>query len=179
MTINDFFELFGGSIALASSIVACIVVNRRWKNDRHPGIRKYLVPVFYWGPLFLMSCMVMHIIRNAYNSITGISAGEGVFNFYHYSLQLFGFVLAYQSYLLLKKCRMHVVGKYRFNPTLYLYMGLIIASTLPTFIFTPIGIVPTVVLGIMLPVSLLVHRFVPAENVAKRNVVELQEIEVA
>ena len=102
--------------------------------------------------------MVLHIINNGLNTIAAIWEGSGKFNFYQYSYQLFGAVLFYQSYLLLQKCRKHAEGTITYNGSLYASMALILFTTLPTFIFTPIGIVPSVVLLINFVVSLLVHK---------------------
>ena len=163
--MNNFLELFGGPIALLSSIIMCIIVARRWKASRNNRSRKHLVPLLYWGPVFLMACMALHTFRNGYNTIVSVSAGQAKFSFYHYSLQLFGLVVAYQSYLLLKQCRQHAGGVLRFNQRLYRSIGLIILTTLPTFAFTPIGIVPFVVLIITFLVSLAVHRSTAKESV--------------
>jgi len=102
--------------------------------------------------------MVLHCFRNGYNTIIALQADAGAFNFYHYSLQLFGGVLAYQSYLLLLKCKAHVSRSHRHNRSLYRSMFIIIATSLPTFIFTPIGIVPAAVLVITFICSLVVHK---------------------
>jgi hypothetical protein len=167
--MNQFFQLFGGSIALLSSIMACIVVARKWRLYRNQLTRKPLIPFFYWGPIFLMSCMALHIINNGLNTIAIVSAGTSKFNFYQYSYQLFGSVVAYQSYLLLGKCKKHVAGNIRFNRSLYFSMALIVVTTLPTFIFTPIGIVPSVVLVINFVLSLLVHKNPKFEPVLKET----------
>jgi hypothetical protein len=156
--MNKFLELFGGPIALLSSITICIMLARRWKGDRAKSTRRHLAPVLYWGPVFLMACMALHVFQNGYNTITSVQAGKATFSFYHYSLQIFGAVLAYQSWLLLKQCRQHLGGTRRFNRKLYQSIALIVITTLPTVAFTPIGIVPTVVLGITFLVSLIVHR---------------------
>ena len=166
--MDQFFELLSGPIALLGSIIACLVVTHRWKRDRNPATRKPLVPLLYWGPVFLIACMVMHIIRNGYNFITLLTAGKTGFTFYHYSLQLFGVVVAYQAYLLLKKCQQHVTGSQRYTRSLYYYIGLILFTTLPTFIFTPIGIVPVPVLALTLLVSIFVHRSA-VENKQQEN----------
>ena len=155
--MNQFFELFGGPIAVLLSILSTIVVSRRWKKYRSKNTRSMLVAFLYWGPLFLMSCMLLHIIQNAYRAIAGFNE-TGVFNFYFYSLQLFGFVVAYQSYLLLIRCRRHVTGKTRMNQHLLFSIGLIMLTTLPTFAFTPIGIIPSGVLFITFLVSISTHR---------------------
>lgn len=162
--MNNFLELFGGPIAVISSIIICIILARRWRGSRHQITRKHLVPVLYWGPVFLIACMVLHLFRNGYNTVVSIHAGQAKFSFYHYSLQLFGLVLAYQAWLLLQQCRQHASGVLRFNGKLYRSMALILVTTLPTFIFTPIGIVPSVVLVILFLVSLLVHRPVATET---------------
>lgn len=157
--VTEFLELFGGPIALVSSIAFSNGVAYRWKNERNQMAHKHMAPVLYWGPLFLMTCMVLHCFRNAYESHHFIAAGMASFRFYQYSLQMFGVFLFYQAYLLLQECRRYVQGNQRFSPRLYGYMLLIIATTLPTWIFTPIGIVPTVVLTISLLVSFFVHKF--------------------
>jgi hypothetical protein len=108
--------------------------------------------------------MVLHIINNGLNTIVLIREGSSKFNFYQYSYQLFGAVLFYQSYLLLQKCRKHAEGTTRYNRRLYASMALIVFTTLPTFIFTPIGIVPTVVLLINFVVSLFVHKSAKVET---------------
>ena len=162
--MNKFLELFGGPIAVLSSIIMCIVVARRWKVSRNKRSRKHLVPLLYWGPVFLMACMALHLLQNGYNTIVSASAGQAKFSFYHYSLQLFGLVVAYQSYLLLQQCWQHAGGVLRFNPRLCRSIGLIILTTLPTFAFTPIGIVPSVVLIITVLVSLTVHRSTAKES---------------
>ncbi|MCC3160577.1 hypothetical protein LJ737_25290 [Hymenobacter sp. 15J16-1T3B] len=156
--VTEFLELFGGPIALVSAVAFSNGVAYRWRTERNPLTRKHLVPVLYWGPLFLMTCMVMHCLRNAYESYHFISNGIASFRFYQYSLQMFGVFLFYQAYLLLQECRRYVRGTQRLSPRLYGHMLLIVATTLPTWIFTPIGIVPTVVLVLILPVSLLVHK---------------------
>ena len=150
--------MFGGSIAILSSIITSIIVARKWRKHRSDQTRKHLVAVLYWGPILLMCCMVLHIINNGLNTIALIREGSGKFNFYQYSYQLFGAVLFYQSYLLLQKCRKHAEGRTRYNRSLYASMAIILFTTLPTFIFTPIGIVPAVVLLINFVVSLLVHK---------------------
>jgi hypothetical protein len=156
-SMNQFFELFGGPIAVLLSILSTIVVSRRWKKYRGASTRRFLVPLLYWGPVFLMACMLLHIIQNAYRALVSYNE-TGIFNFYFYSLQLFGFVVAYQSYLLLMNCRKHVTGKKRLNPGLLISMGFIILTTLPTFVFTPIGIIPSAVLFITFLLSLSIHR---------------------
>jgi hypothetical protein len=155
--MNQFFELFGGPMAVLISILSTIVVSRRWKKYRADSTRRFLVPLLYWGPIFLMACMLLHIVQNAYRALVSFNE-TGIFNFYFYSLQLFGFVVAYQSYLLLMNCRKHVSGKKRLNKGLLLSMGLIILTTLPTFVFTPIGIIPSSVLFITFLLSLGIHR---------------------
>jgi hypothetical protein len=160
--MNQFFELFGGPIAVLLSILSTIILSRRWKNHRSKNARRILVAALYWGPLFLMACMLLHIVQNAYRAIVSINE-KGVFNFYFYSLQLFGFVVGYQSYLLLKNCRQHVAGGKRINRKLLLSIGLIVLTTLPTFVFTPIGIIPTVVLFITFLLSLSIHRYKVAD----------------
>jgi hypothetical protein len=176
-TMNQFFQLFGGSIALFSSIIACIVVARKWRQNHNQLVRKHLLPLFYWGPIFLICCMALHIINNGLNTIALVSAGTSKFNFYQYSYQLFGGVLAYQSYVLLQKCKKHVEGSDRFNRSLFASMALILVTTLPTFIFTPIGIVPSVVLVINFIVSLLVHRPSVVESV-RREIAVFNQLEV-
>lgn len=154
--MNKFFELFGGPIGVLLSVIATIIVSRAWKTDgRHT--RRLLVSVLYWGPLFLAACMLLHLIQNAYRATTSFQE-NGVFNFYYYSLQLFGFVVGYQAYRLLLQCRRHVRGNKRFNWHLLLSAGLIVLTTLPTFVFTPIGIIPTAVMTITTLVSLITHK---------------------
>lgn len=113
--MNQFFELFGGPIAVFFSITATIFVTRRWKAGRAKNTRRFLVALLYWTPLFLLSCMVLHCFQNAYRAIVSLQE-TGVFNFYYYSLQLFGFVVGYQAYLLLKRCRQHAAGEKHLNP---------------------------------------------------------------
>jgi chromate transport protein ChrA len=161
--MNPFFELFGGPIAVLLSIISTIVVSRRWKAGRSKITRGILVAFLYWGPLFLLSCMLLHIIQNTDRAYVSISE-NGVFNFYFYSLQLFGFVVGYQSFLLLKSCRKHVACEKRFNQKALLNIGLIILTTLPTFVFTPIGIIPAAVLFITFIISLTTHRSATAVN---------------
>jgi hypothetical protein len=156
--MNEFLELFGGPIAVVSSIITTWIISKRWKTYRHSSTRTFFVPILYWGPLFLISCMFLHCFRNGYNTIIALSANMKAFNFYYYSLQMFGGVLAYQSYLLLQKCKEHVSGELRYNRGLYRSMLIIIATSLPTFIFTPIGIVPAIVLAITFISSLFVHK---------------------
>jgi hypothetical protein len=165
--MKQFFEFFSGPVVLLSSIVICIVLARRWKADRNPLARKHLVPLLYWGPVFLMAAMVLHIVNNGYNILSDLIAGRSRFYFYHYSLQLFGCVVGYQAYLLLKQCRQHARGTIRFNPPLYAAMALIVATTLPTFAFTPIGIIPAAVILINFITSLLVHRPIIKVSVQK------------
>src|SRR6476469_405497 len=155
--MNHFFELFGGPIAVLLSIISTIVVSRRWKPDRARNTRCILVGFLYWGPLFLMSCMLLHIFQNAYRAIVSFNE-TGVFNFYYYSLQLFGFVVGYQSFLLLENCHTHAAGEIRIDKKLLLSIGLIVLTTLPTYIFTPIGIIPSGILFITLLVSFSIHR---------------------
>jgi hypothetical protein len=38
--MNEFLELFGGPIAVISSIIVTILLARRWKKDRNPHTRK-------------------------------------------------------------------------------------------------------------------------------------------
>lgn len=156
--MNEFLELFGGPIAVVSSIIATYFICKRWSTSRHSSTRKYLVPFLYWGPLFLISCMFLHCFRNGYNTVTVLMGGSTSLNFYYYSLQLFGGVLAYQSYLLLHQCKNHLAGEFRINSKLYRSMLIIIGTSLPTFIFTPIGIIPTAVLVITFICSLAVHK---------------------
>jgi hypothetical protein len=152
--MNEFLELFGGPIVVLSSIITCIILARRWKNNRHPSTRKFLVGLLYWGPVFLICAMVLHCFRNGYNTIVNsLSTGCSVFNFYHYSLQLFGAVVIYQAYILLGKCRVYAKHPTRYSKPLYYMMGVILFTTLPTFAFTPIGIIPAIVLTIMLLTS--------------------------
>jgi hypothetical protein len=146
--MNEFLELFGGPIAVISSIITTWIISRCWRTIRHSSMSKYLIPILYWGPIFLMCCMFLHCFRNGYNTIVALMANIKAFNFYYYSLQMFGGVLAYQSYLLLQKCKSYVSGKHEYKSSLYRSILIIVATSLPTFIFTPIGIVPTVVLAI-------------------------------
>jgi hypothetical protein len=155
--MNHFFELFGGPIAVLLSIISTIVISRRWKQYRSKSSRRFLVALLYWGPLFLIACMLLHNFQNAYRAIVAFNE-TGVFNFYYYSLQLFGLVVAYQSYLLLINCRRHATGNKRINKKLLLSIGLIILTTLPTFAFTPIGIIPSGVLLITFLFSISIHR---------------------
>ncbi|WP_303311824.1 hypothetical protein [Hymenobacter sp. BT730] len=157
--VTEFLELFGGPIALVSAIAFSNGVAYRWKKERNQQVHKHMAPVLYWGPLFLMTCMVMHCLRNGYETYHFITTGIASFKFYHYSLQMFGAFLFYQAYLLLQECRRYVQGDQRFNLRLYGYMLLIIATTLPTWIFTPIGLVPTIVLTLTLVFSFFVHKF--------------------
>lgn len=118
-----------------------------------------MVPLFYWGPVFLMACMLLHLVQNAYRAVVSWQE-TGAFNFYYYSLQLFGFVVGYQAYRLLLNCRTHVAEKRRLNRQLSWSMALLLITTLPTFAFTPIGIIPAAVLLITFMLSLRVHRSV-------------------
>src|SRR5690348_9950830 len=129
--MNEFLELFGGPIVVVSSIIATIFVARRWKRDRHPHTRKLLVGLLYWGPIFLICRMALHCFRTGYNTIANsVSTGHSIFNFYHYSLQLFGVVLAYQAYLLLGRCRMYTASAVHKGKPLYSMMALIVVTTL-------------------------------------------------
>jgi len=156
-SMNHFFELFGGPIAVLLSIVSTIIVSRRWKKVRAHNTRGVMVAFLYWGPLFLIACMFLHNFQNAYRAIVSFNE-TGVFNFYFYSLQLFGFVVGYQSYLLLKNCQRHAAGEKRISKKLLFSIGLIVVTTLPTFLFTPIGIIPTAILFITLLLSFSIHR---------------------
>lgn len=176
--MNEFLELFGGPIVVISSIIATILLARRWRKDRHPQSRKFLVGLLYWGPIFLICSMVLHCFRTGYNSIANsVSMGHSVFNFYHYSLQLFGVVLAYQAYVLLGKCRMYTTSAVRNTKPLFSMMALIVFTTLPTFVFTPIGIIPTAVLTITFTVSWFTHR--PSQAIAqKQKSIEQTELQL-
>lgn len=154
--MNKFFEFFGGPIAVLLSIAATILVSRAWRTDRH-NTRGFPVSVLYWGPLFLAACMLLHLIQNAYRAIVSYQE-NGVFNFYYYSLQLFGIVVSYQAYRLLLQCRLHVNGDKPLNRQLLLSASLIILTTLPTFAFTPIGIIPSIVMTITILISFTTHR---------------------
>jgi hypothetical protein len=161
--MNEFFQLFGGPMAVLISIISTIVVYRKWKSHSCETVRKPLVALLYWGPVFLMSTMLLHNIQNGYRAIQSINEA-GVFNFYFYSLQLFGCVVGYQSYLLLKACRDHVTTAKKYQRQLFWYMSLIVITTLPTFVFTPIGIIPPAVLVITLVVSLTLHKLKVVER---------------
>ena len=174
--MNQFFELFGGPIAVLLSILSTIVLARRWKPYRSENTRGVLVAFLYWGPLFLMACMLLHIVQNAYRAIVSIR-DAGVFNFYFYSLQLFGFVVSYQAYLLLKNCRNHVAGEKRMNPKLFLRIGLIVFTTLPTFAFTPIGIIPSGVLVLTFLFSISVHRSAKSTKLPVTHSVPLENLQ--
>lgn len=155
--MNQFLELFGGPIAVFLSIIATIFVTLRWKADRDKNTRRFLVALLYWTPLFLLSCMALHCFQNAYRAIISLQE-TGVFNFYYYSLQLFGFVVGYQACLLLKKCRQHAAGERRMNPGFFRVVGLLVLTTLPTFAFTPIGIIPTAVVFLASLFSVCIHK---------------------
>ncbi|HEX2532691.1 MAG TPA: hypothetical protein VHK69_03090 [Chitinophagaceae bacterium] len=160
--MKQFFEVFSGPTALLSSIVICILLARSWKGTRHARTRRHLVPLLYWGPTVLIAFMVMHCGHNAYITITNsMQAGKSVFNFYYYSLQLMGVVVAYESYLLLQCCHRHVAGTRRLNGRLFFHIALIIVTTLPTAYFTPPGAIPTIVLIITSIAALLVHKGAP------------------
>jgi len=107
--------------------------------------------------------MLLHIVQNAYRAYVSV-VENNVFNFYFYSLQLFGFVVGYQSFLLLKSCPRHVAEDRRFNRKLFLNIALIVLTTLPTFVFTPIGIIPSCVLLITFIMSISTHRSAGAAN---------------
>lgn len=171
--MNQFFELLGGPVALFLSITATVFITLRWKSDRSKNTRRFLVAMLYWGSLFLMSCMVLHCIQNAYRAIVSLQE-TGVFNFYYYSLQLFGFVVGYQAYLLLKNCRRHASGEKRLSPAFFKGVGLLVLTTLPTFAFTPIGIIPTGVLFLTCLFSICIHK--PARTIRhSAGVAEMQK----
>ena len=155
--MNRFFELFGGPLAVLLSIIATIIISRKWKKYRSENTRPVMVALLYWGPVFLMATMLLHNVQNAYRALASYRE-TGTFNFYFYSLQLFGFVVAYQSYLLLLSCRQLVSTKKRKNQTVYKNLALIVFTTLPTFAFTPIGIIPTGVLLFTLLISFGVYK---------------------
>lgn len=155
--MNQFFELLGGPIAVLLSIIATIFTSNRWKRDRKAASRRFLVGILYWGPIFLMACMGLHLFQNAYRSLVSFQE-TGAFNFYDYSLQLFGFVVGYQAFLLLKKCRDYAAAKPGAVRRLLFGTGLIVFTTLPTSAFTPIGFIPTAVLLLMLLASAFVRR---------------------
>lgn len=139
------------------SLVATVIISRSWKKYRTENVRPLVVALLYWGPLFLMAAMLLHNIQNAYRAVVSYRE-TGAFNFYYYSLQLFGFVVAYQSYLLLLSCRHFVSTKRRKNQKVYGYLALIALTTLPTFAFTPIGIIPSCVLLFTGVISFAVYK---------------------
>jgi hypothetical protein len=158
--MNRFFELFGGPVAVLLSVIATIIIGRRWKAYRAENTRLIAVALLYWGPVFLMACMLLHIVQNAYRAIVSFNE-TGAFNFYYYSLQLFGFVVGYQSYLLLKTCRTYAGLQVGTKGKLFAGIGWIVLTTLPTLAFTPIGIIPSSVLLLTVFFSLAVHRSTP------------------
>ena len=156
--MNEFLERFGDPFALLSSIVATWIISKRWSASLHASVRKYLIPFFYWGPTFLLCCMMLHCLQNGAKTVIALEANSKAFNFRYYSLQLFGCVMACQGLWLLQHCKLHISGNKRYNLSLYSSMLVIVVISLPTFIFTPIGIVPTFVLIITFICSLLVHK---------------------
>lgn len=150
-------ENFGNPIALLLSIMATVFISFRWKANRPKNSRRFLVGLLYWGPLLIMACMLFHVILNAHRAYVSIR-DTGVFNFYFYSLQLFGFILGYQSYRLLRSCLLFVSVGARYRKELLKNIGLILLITLPTLAFTIISIIPPVVLTISFLASLGVHR---------------------
>lgn len=155
--MNAFFELYGGAMAVLLSLISTTYFAIKWKGYRQPNSRRFIVALLYWGPLFLMSTMVLHMVQNAYRALVSYQEA-GVFNFYYYSLQLFGCVVGYQAYLLLMQCRMHAQVRGKFNRKLFWLTMLIVLTTLPTFAFTPIGIIPPAIMLITIICSLFVHR---------------------
>lgn len=150
-------ENFGNPIALLLSIIVTLVLSFRWKANRPGNTRRFLVGLLYWGPVLIMACMACHLVLNAHKAYVSIR-DAGVFNFHLYSLQLFGFVLGYQSFRLLESCRRFVTDSARHRRKMLQGIGLILLITLPTLAFTIISIIPPAVLTISFLASLGVHR---------------------
>jgi hypothetical protein len=155
--MNAFFELYGGAMAVLLSIFSTIYMAIKWRSYRQPTARKFVVALLYWGPLFLICCMLLHNVQNIYRAIVSYQA-TSTFNFYYYSLQLFGCVIAYQAYILLMSCRNHVNTTNRFSFKVMKQVCLIVLTTLPTFAFTPIGIIPSVIMLITFLCAVFVHK---------------------
>ena len=122
--------------------------------------------------------MFLHCFRNGYNTIVALMANIKAFNFYYYSLQMFGGVLAYQSFLLLHKCKSYVSGNLEYKSSLYRSILIIIATSLPTFIFTPIGIVPTVVLAITSISVLFVHKKKEPKEIEVEHLAQVENMQL-
>ncbi|RPD51342.1 hypothetical protein [Paracnuella aquatica] len=158
MTLQHFFEVFSGPTAIISSIIITITltwVKRKCRPDR---VRGFFAGLLLWPAVVLMCFMVMHIGHNSYNAFVTIRDGKAVFAFYHYGLVLFGGTVGTQAYFLARQVLRHVRGNQRFSGRVYFNILRIVATTLPTWIFTVIGIIPTILMTIALLASLFTHR---------------------
>ncbi len=156
--LNKFFTTYSGQTAMVLSIISGIIMVWRQKHSFHSRTRKLAAFFLFWPSLLLAWVMVMHLCNNLHNAIVSISAGQAVFSFYHYSLQLFGITVGYQTLCLLRQCLQHARGEKRLNGTLYLHMGRIVLTTLPAFIFMPMAIIPQVLMVFTMIASLVTHR---------------------
>jgi len=150
-------ENVGNPVALLLSFTITLILSFRWKSKRPKNTRRFFVGLVYWGPVLIMACMACHLAVNAHRAYVSVR-DTGVFNFYLYSLQLFGFVLGYQSFLLLKSCRLFVEDGARYRRKMLQGIGFILLITLPTLAFTIISIIPPAVITISFLASLGVHR---------------------
>ena len=179
MTLLKFFELFSGPTAMLLSIITTITVTWRTRKSRYPGVRGFFAGLLLWPPIFLMFCMVMHISFNSFNAIVSIRGGQAIFAFYHYGLLLFGATVGTQAVLMARQVLRHNAGGSRFDGKLYFHIIRIVVTTLPTLMFTVIGIVPTVLMAIATIVSFFTHRRVADQKVKAEEEASIIQLEPA
>jgi hypothetical protein len=177
MTLLHFFEVLSGPTAIISSIILTIYITWKKRKSRPDQVRGFFAGLLLWPSMVLMLFMVMHIGHNSFNAYVSIRDGQSVFAFYHYGLALFGGTVGVQAYLMTQQTLRHVAGNQRFSGRVYFNIFRIVATTLPTWIFTVIGIIPTILMTIALIASLFTHRAakkarVPAHEAMVRTPVE-------
>lgn len=155
--LNNILERYGDPIALGLSVLLAFYFGIVWRKDANTSARGLVAGLMYFGPAFLISCMVLHLMQNGLHAVAYLQQ-YGSITFHYYSLLLFGCIVGHQGLLLLKACRWHTKVTGRFSKALLHVMVRIIVISLPTFIFTPIGLFPTVLMGWTTIFALLVHR---------------------
>lgn len=158
MTLLRFFEVFSGPTAILASIIITITLTWKTRKSRPDRVRGFFAGLLLWPSIVLICFMVMHMGHNSFNAFVSIRDGKAVFAFYHYGLILFGGTVGAQAYLMLRTTLKHVSGNKRFSGRVYFNIFRIVATTLPTWIFTIIGIIPTFLMIIALLASLFTHR---------------------
>lgn len=152
--ILDYIDL----ITIVAGLVATILAGIRIARLSRHRLRKGVVPVLFFGPVFIITTMATHLLEVSWHVIDTRFSGAFSYSFHLYSLYLLPAVLIYAAWRFYKNAVQFCLAPMSSKKSLLLSFAVITIICAPAVKIVPVAAVPIVASAISIIASFFTRK---------------------